>query len=339
MPSRCLQDTCTTQPHFNYQCQTKPLYCAKHKIDGMINIVHKLCLHDGCATQPKYNYQGQTKRLYCAKHKIDGMINVSHNPCFYEGCTTQPTFNYEGRTKRLYCVKHKLDGMINVGQQPCFYEGCSTRPIFNYDGQPKALYCSKHRLDGMIDVCHKTCVSEFCDIQIQPHKTHCFRCSVHLFPDEPNAKHYKTKERLVVDFVKNKFPDITWTCDKTIADGCSRRRPDLFADFGEHVLVVEIDEDQHTDYSCENKRLMQLFQDAGSRKLSIIRFNPDSYIDSDGSKLSSCFAPTKDGLLRVKPSKLSEWSSRLSSLGDAISSCVSSPGPKEVNVVKLFYSF
>ena len=35
---------------------------------------------------------------------------------------------------------------------------------------------------------------------------------------------------------------------------------------------VEIDENQHTNYSCENKRTMEIFNDLGRRPLVMIRF-------------------------------------------------------------------
>lgn len=81
---------------------------------------------------------------------------------------------------------------------------------------------------------------------------------MHLFPDEKVSRNYKTKEKSVVDFVSNNFPDVTWICDKRIQDGCSQRRPDMLLDLGYQVIVIEIDENQHIDYdcSCENKRLM-----------------------------------------------------------------------------------
>lgn len=61
--------------------------------------------------------------------------------------------------------------------------------------------------------------------------------------------------------------------DKRIPEGCSRRRPNMYMDFGSHVvaervaIIIEIDENQHSDYdcTCENKLLMELFQDCGNR--------------------------------------------------------------------------
>ena len=92
-------------------------------------------------------------------------------------------------------------------------------------------------------------------------------------------RNYKTKEKYVVDQIKQTFTNFTWVADKKVQDGCSRRRPDLLLDMGSHIIIVEIDENKHTDYdcSCENKRLMELSQDLQHRPIVFIRFNPDNY--------------------------------------------------------------
>jgi len=55
--------------------------------------------------------------------------------------------------------------------------------------------------------------------------------------------------------------------------GCSKMRPDVFIDKFTHVVIIECDENQHKDTSCENKRTMELFQDFGNRPIVFIRFN------------------------------------------------------------------
>ena len=75
-------------------------------------------------------------------------------------------------------------------------------------------------------------------------------CYTHLFPDQPKARNYKTKERAIVIFIKEQFTDIEIVTDKRIQDGCSRRRPDVFIDLGYQIIIVEINENQHTDYDC-----------------------------------------------------------------------------------------
>jgi hypothetical protein len=89
--------------------------------------------------------------------------------------------------------------------------------------------------------------------------------------------------------------------DKIVKDGCSRRRPDLLLDLGYQIIIVEIDENQHTDYdcTCENKRVMQLSKDLDHRPIIFIRFNPDDYKIND-KNITSCWYIDKSGICVVK---------------------------------------
>lgn len=167
----------------------------------------------------------------------------------------------------------------------------------------------------------------------------CARCFIYTHPDKPNARNYKTKERTVVDIVLAAFPSFTWVTDKKVQDGCSRRRPDLFLDMGSHVIIVEVDENQHTDYdcSCENKRLMEISQDVDHRPIIFIRFNPDDYTDQSGTKVKSCFAADKSGIYKVAKSKVADWNMRTNALLQQITYWSETPTTKTVEVVQLFY--
>ncbi len=85
----------------------------------------------------------------------------------------------------------------------------------------------------------------------------------------------------MTSFLKAKFQDKTWICDRRIEGGYSRRRPDLFLDMGSHIVIVEVDENKHDEYdcTCENKRLMEISQDLNHRHAVMIRFNRDGYVD------------------------------------------------------------
>ena len=73
----------------------------------------------------------------------------------------------------------------------------------------------------------------------------------------------ESKEGNVVQNIKNRFTDITLILDSVVQDGCSKKRPDICIDLGSHVIIVEVDENQHQNYSCENKRIMLLSEDFG----------------------------------------------------------------------------
>ena len=82
-----------------------------------------------------------------------------------------------------------------------------------------------------------------------------------------------------------------------------------------HVVIIEVDENRHSGYSCENIRTMEIFQDIGCRPCVFIRFNPDSYTTSNGKKIKSPLAVKRDtGKLELTNKK--DFDCRLSVLKD-----------------------
>jgi hypothetical protein len=137
------------------------------------------------------------------------------------------------------------------------------------------------------------------------------------YPDKPVCRNYKIKEQHIVDRVKERFPEFTWVCDKRYdfapTDCASRRRPDMYCNFGTHILIVEIDENQHREYdtTCDNKRLCELYQDFGHTPVVFVRFNPDDFMDTDGTKVTSCFGYDKASVCTIKKCKVQEFGNRI----------------------------
>ena len=329
----CLE--CKVIPNFNVEGETKALYCSTHKKDGMIDVKNKTCLE--CKKQPAFNVEGKSQALYCSTHKKDGMVNVKNKTCLE--CKKQPVFNVEGDTKALYCSTHKKEGMVNVVSKICLE--CNKQPVFNLEGETKGLYCSTHKKEGMVNVVSKTCLMYLCSTRVgEKYDGYCLFCYVNLFPDKPVSRNYKTKEFAVVEYVKNKFPNFTWFADKIVNGGCSKKRPDLLLDLGYQILIIEVDENQHTDYdcSCENKRIMELSQDLGHRPIIFIRFNPDDY-EKKGINITSCWGHNKNGICLVKKSKTREWQQRLSALEENINYWINPENTtnKTIETIQLYY--
>lgn len=184
------------------------------------------------------------------------------------------------------------------------------------------------------------CKNEWCDTSgSKKYGMYCMPCFVNNPEnnDNPIKRNYKTKEKDVVDKIKESFPDFTWISDKRVLDGCSKRRPDLLLDLGSHIIILEIDENKHDSYecSCENKRLMEISQDVEHRPIVMIRFNPDAYIDENGKNVSSCWKLNKLGVLSVE--KVKEWEYRIKCLKDQIQYWINNPTDKTIEVVQLFY--
>jgi hypothetical protein len=231
--------------------------------------------------------------------------------------------------------------MIDIKSKKCVYNGCKVQPIYNFKEKLFASYCATHKLEGMSDIKNKTCKNEWCYTVVkEKYDGYCLFCYVNMFPDKPNARNYKTNETAVVEFIKTNFPNFNWIADKKIANGCSKRRPDLMLDLGYQVVIIEVDENQHIDYdcSCENKRIMELSLDLGHTPVIFIRFNPDDYKSND-KNVTSCWGLDKKGISIIKKLKKNEWTERLNILETQINYWINPDNKtnKTVEIIQLFY--
>jgi hypothetical protein len=110
-------------------------------------------------------------------------------------------------------------------------------------------------------------------------------------------------------------------------------------DFGSHIVIIEVDENQHTDYetSCEHKRMMEISRDLGHRPIVFIRFNPDCYTNAEGKRISSCWKVGKDGILRISDKQKTNWNNRLEKLKEIIDYWTKNVSEKTIEIVELFY--
>jgi hypothetical protein len=238
--------------------------------------------------------------------------------------------------------KECLDCKTNINQDNVI-NICEHRKIKSFCKICIGTYCIHYKKIALCIDCDGSalCKTELCEnIGYEKYNGHCLRCCIYLFPDIKVIKNYKTKERAVVEFVKNKFSTVDWINDKKIEDGCSRKRPDLLGDFGSHIIIIEVDENAHSNYdcSCENKRLMILSQDVNHRPIVFIRFNPDEYINVDGKKIISCWILyEKKGILVLNPDKLNDWTDRLNKLYEQIKYWIENLTEKTIEIIELFY--
>ena len=326
---KCIHEGCKKLPVFNFEGRSTGVYCFTHKENGMIDIKNKKCIHEGCKKQPVFNFEGQSKGIYCFTHKENGMIDIKHKKCIHidengNKCEKRPSFNFEGRSFGVYCFTHKENGMVNVRDKKCIHEGCKKLPVFNFEGRSTGVYCFAHKENGMIDIKSKRCIHCLTQ-QINKHnpiyknENSCAYCFYNLYPDHPLSRNYKTKELMVVEFIKDNFPDFEFTFDQKIQGGCSRRRPDIYLELETHCIIIEVDENQHIDYDtlCEERRINDLYSDIGL-PIVFIRFNPDEYKIGD-KNITSCFGTTKsNNNIHVRQSKKTEWYERLEKLKNTI---------------------
>jgi hypothetical protein len=229
--------------------------------------------------------------------------------------------------------------MVDIKHKKCEEENCNIQPSYNLPNEKIGMYCYTHKKENMIDVINKRCLEESCDtiVTYKKFKGFCLRCFINKFPDEKISRNYKVKETHMVDFIKEQFKEQTMTFDKQTG-GCSKRRPDVYIDKFTHVIITECDENQHKDYSCENKRIMELFQDFGNRPIVFIRFNPDNYINEDGKKILSSFKYHKSfDVPMIRNPK--EWANRLNLLKETIEKYLVEIPSKEITYEYLLYDF
>ncbi len=176
---------------------------------------------------------------------------------------------------------------------------------------------------------------KFVNVRRSSYSPYCFNCYCVAHPDENIKRQFKLKEHHLRDELKELYPDIKMEFDKKVDDGCSLRRPDVRIECFTHTIIIECDENMHQNYSCENKRIMEIFQDLGNRPIVFLRFNPDKYKDKNtGDIIDGCFNKTKtiNNSLCIK-----EWTKRITLLKERIDYHYINIPLKEVIVEHLFY--
>lgn len=321
---------------------THPLkYCEHNKRKNKCDICKKLCVHnndkntcDECNKRCSHN----NIVINCKKCKVENKKQREKQRCDHghlkRNCREcNPDGFCLHNKRRNQCKDCTGSSMCKHGRQKHSCKDCKGNYI-----------CSHNKQKGACIICNpsRKCKSDLCEtMATNPiYKGYCTRCFVHLFPNEKVSKNYKTKEKTVVDIILQKFDKFTWTCDKIVDGGCSKRRPDMYLDLGSHIVIIEIDENSHKEYDCmcSNKRLVQLSQDFAYRPIVFIRFNPDGYIDIHNKYMYSPWKICKStGIQILDQSKKDEWELRMDILCNTIQYWLENHTNKTIEVIELFY--
>ena len=255
----------------------------------------------------------------------------------------------EHKRQRIYCKDCGGGGICEHNKRRNICKECGGGGICEHNRQrPQCKdcnggsICEHNKRKSYCKLCSGSalCKSEWCEtMSNKKYDNYCYFCYVHLFPDEPKSRNYKTKETSVVEFIKTQFPYDNWVCDKKIYDGKSRRRPDILLALEHQYIIIEIDENQHSKYdcSCENKRLMELSLDVNHKPIVFIRFNPDLYVNEKNEKIGSCWITSKTGVTQIQKNKTIEWETRLENLKKQIEYWKENNTDKTVEVIQLYY--
>jgi hypothetical protein len=228
----------------------------------------QICIHNF----HKWSCKECNGNLYCIHNK---------NKRYCKECDGS-SLCLHGKNKR-YCKECDGSAYCIHNKQKCYCKECGGSLLCEHDKQKR--YCK---------ICggERCCKNQDCENSGNPkYDKYCLNCFIHLFPETPVTKNYRTKENNITDFLLKEFNDKILIINKKIYDGKSKRRPDVMIEFETHNIIVEIDENQHEYYdcTCENKRLMEIYQDLNYKPIIFIRFNPDQYIDNKNIKIESCW--------------------------------------------------
>lgn len=339
----CHHESCTTRPAYGHPGH-HPTSCAKHKVAGMVDVVHKACAttgcavratcaapgsknakyckkhapagwvtndkkakctHEGCTKTASYGLEVSKKATRCATHKEAGMVDVAHRACAQPGCRKKPSFAPAPGQSAVYCKEHAQAGMANVTTKQCYFEGCTKRTFCGLPGTSPTS-CGEHRTAGMIawplrkcacgaaaaygcqepthcqahhdperhmDLVHRECT--VCGlVDVVDAEARCARCSDYL-----SRKLHLVKQRDVRAMLQATDLPAFEQYDKQVDGGfCGPERPDFVWTAPTHVVVLEVDEDQHKAIprDCEDVRMKNV---TGSFGMPVfwVRYNPDAF--------------------------------------------------------------
>lgn len=69
-------------------------------------------------------------KKYCVTHKLENMIDLIHKKCKYENCDNYTSYGYKN-SKKEYCTTHKLENMINLCKKYCTITDCFNKIFDN----------------------------------------------------------------------------------------------------------------------------------------------------------------------------------------------------------------
>jgi hypothetical protein len=130
-----------------------------------------------------------------------------------------------------------------------------------------------HKLEGEDNLIEKACKS--CDlVMVLDISGLCEFCNPESFKRGRLAKQNALFEYLDEEGLNGDSTDTP--VDKGL---CGKERPDRVFDFGDKIVVLECDENQHKERNCvcEQTRMVNISQSFGGVSVYFIRWNPDNY--------------------------------------------------------------
>ena len=189
--------------------------------------------------------------------------------------------------------------MITKPTRKCLAPKCKEMAIWGLHFV--LLNCEKHKQPGQQNLAEHKCVS--CGFMyILDENNRCENCDPTYF-----IKTRLAKQTALMTFLDAHGHEGVST-DRMVDGGeCGKERPDRVFDYGDKIVIVECDEDQHDDRPClcEQARMVNLGQSFGGMPVYFLRWNPDDYKGGDAplqqryEVLASVLSDIKTGRMPV----------------------------------------
>ena len=252
--------TCKTA-YADFGSSQKATHCRACQTVGMTRIHHARKCRRCKMKQPSFSLPGQPAS-HCKDCKEPGM-QPPYNRCQVCRITTASA-GADG--KRTHCASCATGDMRQIGG---YCVVC--HDITATYGYERKTHCARCRASDMRQVYEAKPNCAGCELWYVPpmQGTLCSYC-------RPSTA-IRTREDMAWKHLQEKFPSLAMIRDKKVADGCSRRRPDVLIDAQTHFVAVEVDELQHASYGCdEHERMLTIAQDCGMPTV-FVRWNPDAW--------------------------------------------------------------
>ena len=258
---------CTMIASYGYEGEKKTA-CFNHKKPGMITSNKKMC--EKCnLIIATYGWKNG-KCQFCYSHFEEGMIDLSYKKCSVLDCVEKSLFGISGESE-THCRFHKESGMIIFPSCKC--TDCDNPATYGIDGI-LPYHCINHYQGDEINLIEEKCVS--CGLNdILNNNGLCNYCNPTTIKVARLVKQTKLMDYL------NSRGLVGNSTDKIVDSGeCTKRRPDRVYHCPDgSILILECDENQHRERSCEceQQRMVEISQNYGGSPVYFIRWNPDKY--------------------------------------------------------------
>jgi hypothetical protein len=243
--------------------------------------------------------------------------------CIIDDCHSTARFGYKN-------ILNEHDNKNLLYYLHCKY---STLRHLHNEGFVLVEKCNEHRENGMINLIDNVCKSCFLKKINKNNKYNnlCIECHNKINNDEIN---YKNKEISVKNFLIDNIPEYIFINDKRIKFSIELPyRPDFQLEINNKLIIIEVDENQHTRYNTEEEEkrnnLIKNVCEMNNKKIIIIMFNPDNY--KRGEQLF--VSPWKNNKIQNED----DWTNRLNILKQTILFNINNDKDNNYIIIKLFY--